>query len=135
MSSVTVTPAIVVAEPTKVDAVQKLLIAEIEKRGIVHVLEWIGQWYTSAAKAFVADEMARQLDDKVGDKEALELSLLEKLLSDASGVANYSTGSGHNLFRQAVVAATASRLREVSAATRSARWDAVRTRFAAETQS
>ncbi|MEJ6002513.1 hypothetical protein [Paucibacter soli] len=119
------------APETRTARVQEAFIAEIQKNGILHALEWIGAWYQKAAAAHLEDELSRQLGGHARDRELVALALTDMLLSDGSLVANYSSGPGENLMRQATVAEVSRRLREITAHQRSQQLDAIHARLTA----
>lgn len=95
---------------TNIERVQAQFIAEIEKNGIVHVLRWVSEWYDKAAGAEVQDELFRALGQPDLEPEAKELVLLDRLLPEAESNSSFSTSPGHNLYKQALIAARAREL-------------------------
>lgn len=124
---------------TAVSKVQEAFIAEIQSKGIAHVLDWIGAWYTGLADAEIADKLA----DLGGpdnpnfgkDPEVQCLVLEDELFGVACSVNNYSTGQGTNLLRQARTAALSARLRRLRGPKRHAEWEAARQRLEPATES
>lgn len=127
-------------------AVERKLIAEINEKGLGHVLRWIGVWYDRAAEAELADQLKMSLGERHADPEARELFLLDRMLPAAEGNTNFSTSAGHNLFNQALIAAAAREINAMndydakssgpapatSRSGRAARWDAWRAKQSAQ---
>lgn len=95
---------------TNIERVQAQVIAEIEKNGIVHVLQGVSGWYDKAAEAEVQDELVRALGKPDAEPESKELMLLDRLLPDAVSNSSFGTSPGHNLYKQALIAARAREL-------------------------
>ncbi|WP_146039561.1 MULTISPECIES: hypothetical protein [unclassified Variovorax] len=117
--------------------VQAKFLADVAKNGIVHTLQWIGTWYDQVAEAAAADELKNALGEFADDAEARELALLDRLLPEAEGISNYNSSAGHNLLREANIAARARLVNRhmfgnTGPSGRRMRWDQVRERLQAE---
>lgn len=98
------------SQTTNMQRVEQELIAEIQKRGLAHVLQWIGGWYDKTAQAEVEDDLQAVLLEHAQDPEARELHLLDHMLPAAESNTNFSTSVGRNLYRQSLIAARAKEL-------------------------
>ncbi len=95
------------SKPTELERVKAEFLAEIEKRGIVHVFEWMHGWFDTVAAAQIRDEMADYLAPHGKDQQAVNLHLMERMMCDARSVSNHSTSASANLMRQARVSVMA----------------------------
>ena len=119
---------------THVAKVQAKFIAEIEKNGMAHALEWIGGWYSEMSEARVRDLVEIELSpDLQSDPEARELHAMDHLMSLGRSNNNYSSSVGANLSRQALVAAFSNALDRGGSVSgrvgRGRRWTAVSERM------
>jgi hypothetical protein len=97
---------------TELEKVEKEFLAEIEKRGIVHVFEWMHSWFGNVAQASIKDEMKGYLGVHAKDPDAINLYLLDRMMSMAKQVSNKSTSSSANLMNEARVSVMASMIEE-----------------------
>lgn len=119
------------ASKSNVAQVQDLFLAEVQKHGIQHALEWVTGWYERIAMARVRDEMEGALGTFIEDQEARELWLTDQLEDAAKRVSNRSTSAGHELAKDSYVSALARELERSGKPGRRERWDALRARTAA----
>lgn len=133
--AVTINEADQPTKPTQIDLVTEAFIAEIQKKGIVHVFEWMSGWFDKVGAAVVEDELAGYLGDFAKDKDAVNLHLLEQMSRLAESVTNQSSLESSNMMRRARLAAMAKKFgRDPRAfgghAAREAAWEDVRARAA-----
>ncbi|MCC5612021.1 hypothetical protein LC612_36140 [Nostoc sp. CHAB 5834] len=94
---------------TQVEKVTAEFLAEIQERGLPHVLEWISSWYTKVAKAKLQDDFAG-IEGRATSAAWKEIQTAELLMYDARSGFNYSTSPGANLMRQARISVLADML-------------------------